>query len=232
MRRKYWVVVANVVVLTALAGCRDSIVTPSESPNGTPVSIALAPAGRPSVAIQGPAASAGSVQFTVGPQGGVFMLGSNAVVFPAKSICDPSTSGYGIGTWSNACSVLNKPITITAKYGVTALGASWIDFDQHIRFVPSADPTHQVWLFMSTPGARTAATLSPFNILYVPTVGGAAIDEASSNPIYRSYVDTKSGISARVIQHFSGFITASGRSCEPSPDNPDCVDSGGTALNP
>ncbi len=223
MRRNYWVVVANVLVLTVVAGCRDSLVSPSASPDGAVVSMMLAPEGRPSLSLTGSVAASASASFTVGRAGGVFYIGSHAVVFPANSICDPATSGYGSAAWDAPCAPATQPITITSTATV-ANGRTWVQFSPDLRFVPSSNPRTQVWLFLRTPAAVGATgDLSSFNILYAPGTSATLIDEAASNATLRTYVDTRLGISARVLQHFSGYTSSNGKACEPSPDNPDCI---------
>jgi hypothetical protein len=215
MRRKYWVVVANVVMLSMLASCRDSIVAPVATPSGAPASMMLAPANRPSLSLSGGAPANASADFTVPREGGVFFVGNHAVVFPANSICDAS-GGYGPGTWDSPCTPTRSATRIHAQVSVSSSG-TLIEFTPAMRFVPARDARGQVWLFMFNPKAIGATgDLSRFNILYQTGKGSAAIDEAATDPTLRTYVDTNSGITARVLKHFSGYIDSVGRSCEPS----------------
>src|ERR1700730_14858445 len=110
MRRNYWVVVASALVIGVLTGCSDnSLVAPSAAPSAAPVSAMLAPAGRPSLSLSGNNEENGATDFTVKPSGGVYFLGNHAIVFPARSICDPATSSYGPGEWDAPCTPLNRP---------------------------------------------------------------------------------------------------------------------------
>jgi hypothetical protein len=215
MRRNYWLVVANVVVLALVAGCRDAIVAPEAAAPvaAAPASMQLAPAGRPQLSLSGGASQNGSTDFIVGPRGGVFFAGNHAVVFPANSICDPAKSSYGPGTWDAPCKPLTSSIKIHAEVR-SENGRSWVDFSPSLRFVPTADASRRVWMFMYTPEAIGAkGALTSFNIYYFATVGGALVDEAATDPSLRTYVDVRTGISARMIKHFSGYLVSQ-RSCD------------------
>lgn len=228
-KRNYWVVVANVAVLAALAGCSDNtFVAPtaqqSASTASAPATMMAAPAGRPSLSLIGGSPANTTADFKVGPQGGVFFVGNHAVVFPKLSICDPATSTYG--DWDASCKTIGKPIQIHAVVR-NENGRTWVDFSPELRFVPSSDPSRWVWMYMYTPDARGAqGDLSRFNILYAHNIGGTTVDDAASDPTLRTYVDTRTGISLRRIKHFSGYTASAGRDCENALTN--CSDSSGT----
>jgi hypothetical protein len=211
MRRNYWVVVANVVVMAVLAGCSDNIVAPSAASSSAPSSMMLAPADRPSLSLNGGNNQNETTDFSVGRSGGVFYVGNHAVVFSPNSICDPKTSGYGESFWDASCSTLKKPITIHATVKNLA-GRSWVDFQPDLRFSPSA----KVWMVMYTPSAKGAKDVSPFNILFAETIGGTLVNDAASDPTLQTFVDTKTGVSFRRIKHFSGYTASGGRDEEPT----------------
>src|SRR5438105_6612637 len=51
--------------------------------------------------------------FVVDPtQATTIKAGDHSVYFPANSICDPASSGYGEDMWEAPCSPLQQPITI------------------------------------------------------------------------------------------------------------------------
>lgn len=228
MRRNYWVVVANVLVLGVLAGCRDNGVSPLAVEDGAPTSMMLAPADRPSLSLSGGSSDDASAEFTVGPAGGVFFVGNHAVVFAAHSVCDPERSSYGPGTWDDACPVLSRPITVEAVVR-TQDGRSWVDFTPALRFAPSSSPSRWVWMFMYTPDAIGASgDLSQFNILYAGSIGGVTVNDAAEDATLRTYVDTRSGVSFRRIKHFSGYTASSGAACDPLKD----AGCGGGSLPP
>jgi hypothetical protein len=213
-RRNYWVVVANVAVLAIVAGCRDgSIAGPTAAfRSAAPATRMEAPNDAPSLSLSGGSSDNTATDFTVSPSGGVFFVGNHAVVFPANSICDPATSGYG--DWDAPCKTVKKPMRIHAEVR-RALGRTWVDFTPELRFAPSNKPSQWVWMFMYAPQARAATgDLSRFNILYAASIGGATVDEAATDETLRTYVDTRSGLLFRRIEHFSGYTASSGFACD------------------
>ena len=218
-QRNYWVVVANVAVMAVLAGCADNtfsgpVAPSSAAASAAPASMIMAPADRPALSLIGGRSSNTTADFTVGPQGGVFFVGNHAVVFPKKSICDPTTTDYS--AWDSACKTIGKPLHIHAVVR-TENGRTWVDFSPELRFAPSDNSSQWVWMFMYTPDARGATgDLSRFNILYAQSIGGVTTDDAASDATLRTYVDTKTGISMRRIKHFSGYTASAGRDCATS----------------
>src|SRR5947209_19160768 len=88
MRRTRWYLAGPLLVLSALAGCRDGVVSPTAGPAeassaAAPAPMSLAPQSRPRLDLSGGLADSASVDFTVGPNGGVFYTGNHAVVFPS-----------------------------------------------------------------------------------------------------------------------------------------------------
>jgi hypothetical protein len=215
MRRNYWVVVASAVVIGVLTGCSDTVVAPAAAPSAAPASTMLAPTGRPSLALTGTEWTNGTTQFTVSQHGGVFLVGNHAVVFPARSICDPATSTYGDGEWDAPCTPLKRAIKITARVS-TVNGVEAVDFSPELRFVPSADPSRWVWIFMYTPEARGAQDVTPFNIMFAPALGATPVNDAALDATLRTYVDTRVGVSSRRIKHFTGYVVGSGFTCDPN----------------
>lgn len=222
MRRTNWKTVSTLVTMLALAGCSEQVIAPA--PSSSTASIQLAPGSRPALSLNVAAVPNGSSDFTVGPAGGVFFIGSNAVIFPRNSICDPAVSSYGFGTWDDACTPLASNIRIHAETRV-ADGRSWIDFTPSLRFVPSNDPARWVWMYMSTPSAIGVTSLDRYTIYYTPTIGGPLYDESRDDPTLRTYVDSRTGVSIRRIKHFSGY-TVNGERCD-TPDGVTCFDGGG-----
>jgi hypothetical protein len=216
MRRTSWFTAGPLLFLSVLAGCRDGILSPDAAPlaapaASAPASIRLAPQGRPSLDLSGGRSDSASVDFYVGPNGGIFFTGNHAVVFPAQSVCDPTTSSYGPGTWEQPCTPLQSPLKVHAEVR-RANGKTWVDFSPSLRFVPSTSPTKWVWIVMYTPAVIGATSdLSRFNILWANAIGGATVDESASDPSLRTYVDTWQGISLRRIKHFSGYTAEAGR---------------------
>lgn len=228
MRRKSRIAAASLMVLATFAGCREGVVSPAtttiEAPSASgPAPMSLAPQGRPALDLTGAAPDSTAVDFVVSPNGGVFYLGNDAVVFPAQSVCDPATSSYGPSTWDDPCTPVQTQLKVHAEIR-RSNGQTSIDFTPSLRFVPSSNPSRWVWIAMYTPDAVGASSLASFNILWAKSLGGATVDEAPSDATLRTYVDTFQGMSLRRIKHFSGFTITSGRSCDPAtescPENP------------
>jgi hypothetical protein len=216
MRRLSKFTAGPLLILGAAMGCRDGVVSPSSeplrAPAVAPAPMSLAPSGRPTLNLAGDKGDSASVDFYVGPNGGVFFVGNNVVIFPSQSICDPATSSYGPATWDEQCEPLASTLKVHAELR-SSDGRTWVDFTPSLRFVPSSSPSRWVWLAMYTPGAVGTTDLSKFNIFWAQSIRGATVDETPTDPTLRTYVDSFSGISIRRIKHFSGFTSQSGREC-------------------
>lgn len=218
MRRTSWKTVSTLVTMVVIVGCQDSGVTSPRSGAVAAAPMMMAPGGAPLLSLEGAVAGDVSTDFTVGTSGGTFFIGSNAVVFPSRSICDPAKSDYGPGTWDSPCEPIHAPITVHAVAHTTKTG-SWVDFRPALRFVPSSNSRQWVWVYMSTPAARGAKDISKFNILYAPQIGAPGIDESSSDATLRTYVDAWGGLSMRRIKHFSGYVGSTGLACDPTQES-------------
>jgi hypothetical protein len=211
MRRNRWNIAGPLLLLSALAGCREGVVSPAERPIEAPQAVAaapmsLAPQGRPHLDLVGGLPDSASVDFVISPNGGIVDLGNHAVVFPAQSVCDPATSSYGPGTWDDPCTPLQAPISVHAEVR-RVNGQTSVDFTPSLRFVPSNDPARWVWLVMYTPSAVGSSDITKLNILWESTLGAPGVDETPLDPSLRTYIDTWQGISMRRIKHFSGYET-------------------------
>ena len=215
MRRTNWKTVSTLVTMVVVAGCQDNVVSAPQTTSVAPASMMMAPEGSPQLSLGGKSSDNDDVDFTVTPAGGVFFIGNNAVVFPARSICDPATSSYGAGSWDSPCVALNGAVKIHASVRTAKLG-TWVDFTPSLRFVPSNDSHQWVYIYMDTPNVVGAKDLSNYSILFAPAMGATGIDEAPTDASLRTYVDTWGGITMRRIKHFTGYMTSSGRSCDPA----------------
>jgi hypothetical protein len=210
MRRNRWNIAGPLLLLSALAGCREGVVSPVAGPieapqAAAPAPMSLAPQGRPTLDLVGGLPDSASVDFVIGPNGGIFNAGNHAVVFPSQSVCDPATSSYGPGTWDQPCSPLQTSLKVHAEVR-RANGVTSVDFSPSLRFVPSTSSSKWVWMLMYTPDAIGATSnLTAFNILWASRPGGTAVDEAVADTSLRTYVDTFQGLSLRRIKHFSGY---------------------------
>jgi hypothetical protein len=209
MRRTNWKTVSTLVTMIVIAGCQEGVVSAPQSDSAAPASMMMAPQGAPQLSLSGHSSNNVDVDFTVSPAGGVFFVGKNAVVFPANSICDPSVSSYGAGTWNDECVPLATSLKIHARVR-TAKAGTWVDFKPSLRFVPSDDSRNWVYMFMA----------SKNSILFAPSLGALGVDEASADATVRTYLDSHGDVTLRRIKHFTGYMTSSGRSC--TEGEPDC----------
>lgn len=215
MRRLNWKTVSTLVTMFVVAGCQDNTVSAPQGTSAAPTLMMMAPAGSPQLSLSGKSKSDDDVDFTVSEKGGVVFLGNNAVVFPAHSICDPAKSTYGPNTWDDACTALKGSVKIHATIRSAKLG-TWIDFKPSLRFVPSTDSRNWVYIYMYSPHVLGAKDLSKYSILFAPAIGARGIDDAARDASLRTYVDTWGGITMRHIKHFTGYMTSSGRECDPA----------------
>lgn len=222
MRRPNWKTVSTLVTMVVIAGCQDHSATAPVGASTGPVSVLMAPEGRPQLSLGTNADSNNdntAVDFVVPPSGGAFLVGNHAVVFPPNSICNPESSTYGVGTWDDPCDPAKGAVKIHAVVR-TATSGTWVDFSPALRFVPSSNPRQWVWLYMYNPAVVGAKDLSRFTINYSLIIGDPGIDESLTDPSLRTYVDQNGATSLRRIKHFSGY-TVSGRGCDPLVD-PTC----------
>ena len=191
----------SAVALLAACSAADQVVAPT-------VNRATRPAGAPSadVIINTVAPDSLSADFTVTPSGGLFVLGAHAVFFPDHSICDPSTSGYGPDQWDAPCTPLDQPIDFHAEVRKDADGNTWVDFTPAVRFVPTDDPNHTVWMMMKAGADITSSNYQNFGMRWLPngTLVGS-VDESLTDSTLRSFVDIDHDIVFRRVKHFSGY---------------------------
>jgi len=149
----------------------------------------------------------------------VYQLGAgNTIVFPAGSLCDPNSS-YGVTEWDKPCAVATAAITINVKAWLDANGKPRVDFDRHVRFVPTNVATQWVNLTFTD---MEASRNSIFGIYYCPTVGQACIDESKTDPTLVTIQNPATGQVTRRLKHFSGYVV-SADDCS-DPNNP-CIGS-------
>jgi len=163
--------------------------------------------------------------------GGSFSLGAYTVSFSGNSVCDPSVSTYGDTEWDKTCTVLadGQSIKIHATVSRTSTGIA-VDFTPALRFSPSANVIVSTDVFASYIVAnqdyfRThRSALSAFAILYSPSLGAKGVSDFAADRSVTTHVDLNTGRVWRRVKHFSGYSIVSGQPCEPSPDNPDCIE--------
>lgn len=151
-------------------------------------------------------AGVSSYKVTINPNElNTFTLGSNAIVIPAHAVCRLADSGYGVGTWNNACAPETSPIAVTVTVRADNSGRPRMDFQPAMRFSPDVD----VELFMFTRQARKEAR--QFKIYYCADDSiedEKCVDESLTDRDLRTYVDPSSSVIFRRIKHFSGYLVA------------------------
>ena len=196
---------AGGLILLAACSAADQVTSPkfkSARPDGAPSLDVIVNAIAPDSA---------SADFTVTPTGGMFVLGAHAVYFPANSICDPEVSSYGVGEWDAPCVPLDRPIDIHAEMRRTANGESWLDFTPSLRFVPTDDPSGNVWVLMKLNSDATSENYRQFGIRWAPQfLGSEQVNEALFDPSLKTYIDLQRDIVFRRIKHFSGYVATDG----------------------
>ena len=225
--------VAVVAALT-IGGCSEST-----APTSVPRGLSVGPSGRPDLR---PVALFGgfrSTTFTVTAAGGSFDVGMFTVNFPANSVCDPAASSYGPGTWDSACTTLGdgQSITVKATYGFTLGGGPVVDFSPALRFNPkttvtiSTDVYAPVLTFFRNYWLSNRDALRFFGMYYTPDFGTTGLTDAGRDASLVTHVNLTTGLVWRRIKHFSGYNISSGLPCDPSPDDPDCIDDGGPDIH-
>jgi hypothetical protein len=120
--------------------------------------------------------------------------------------------------------VATAPVLVNAKGWIDRKGQARLDFDKHIRFVPSPDPTK--WVMLTITDYQSSGR-DASSILYCPDVNSVGcIDESKRDPSVATVKDPATGTLKRRIKHFSGYNVFSGLPCDPSPNDPDCIDNG------
>lgn len=214
-----WGAVLTAVGL-AVTGCSDTLSAPSAQPKRFTSNAAqeawLLANGGPDRAGRGKADKELQVfsrEFVVNPaQATTIKAGDHWVTFPAYSICDPATSGYGEDKWDAPCDALREPIVIKATW-TSKYGHAHIDFQPALRFVPTNDPSQFVRL-----GMRDFDDFDPnasYPILWQRPSDGKWVDESFSDPSLGTFREEggNNRVSRR-LKHFSGYMIQGAESCD------------------
>jgi hypothetical protein len=153
-----------------------------------------------------------SRDYTIDPtQNNYIKAGDHSVWFPANSICDPATSGYGEDMWDAPCDPLTTPITIHATWN-SKIGHAFIDFQPALRFVPTNDPSHFVKMTMKD--YWNLDTSYHYPIFWQRPSDGEWVDESASDSSLGSYTDLPNNRVSRRLKHFSGYLVGAGEVCD------------------
>jgi hypothetical protein len=147
-----------------------------------------------------------SGDFTIDPtQPATLNAGGHIVTFPANSICDPATSGYGPNLWDSPCTPLTTPITIHASWN-SKNGHAFVDFQPSLRFVPTSDPSQYVTISM-----KDYWDLDPsgdYPLFWLNPADSTWVDESVYDPSMSSVMDLQGNRVSRRLKHFSGYLVA------------------------
>jgi len=224
------------VVVAGIAGCSDAATSPRDASTR-----ALSPGSVPTLDFSPSLLFNGlqTTSFTLTSAGGKFSIGNGlyTISFPANSVCDPATSSYGPGTWDSPCTTLadGQSITVTATFGFTNHGLA-IDFSPALRFNPSTEVRIATAVYapvlttFASYFASNPSSLHFLGIYYAPDLSSAGTTDAAFDSSLVTHVNLSTGLVWRRVKHFSGYSIATGLPCDPSPDNPDCVDDGGPRI--
>lgn len=202
----------SAVLLAFLAACGGEAIAPERDAAG-PVDVttelANAQGSGPFAPITTSRGDTTFATFTVHPlRGGKFAVGAHQVDFPAFSICDPATSGYGPATWDLPCQPTFRSTRITAKAWTAENGHPQIEFSPALRFVPSDWPMNWVTLTFRDRKATNEELAALMTVLWVPERGATPVNEALTDPTLRARVNTASGTITRRVKHFSGYLVS------------------------
>jgi len=214
--------------MIAAAACGESATGPATAKQKS------LPAGAPVFDYAATSSSLGFYQqdLVVTAAGGTYSVGGlYSLNFPANSVCDPSRSTYGPTEWDNPCTTLDagQSVKIHAVLSLSSAGLS-VDFSPALRFSPSTQVTISTTIFAPVIKANrdyfasNPSALNPLAILYAPSLGVVGSSDYSRDASIITHIDLTSGLIWRRVKHFSGYSMTTGESCEPAPDNPDCVD--------
>jgi hypothetical protein len=195
---------ALIALVAGLAACSDNLVAPqNEAPAPEPVN-----GGGSMQTLTGSDTVSFSITIDPSRQTYYYLGAGNSLTFPAHSLCDVNKSSYGAGLWDTPCMGATVPVTIGVKAWLDSQGHVRVDFDKHVRFVPSNNPAQ--WVILTF--ADLQASLDPmFNVNYCQSINGGCINEALTDPTLATMHNPLTGKITRRIKHFSGYNVAVGR---------------------
>jgi hypothetical protein len=147
-----------------------------------------------------------TLTFTVDPNvSRTYAFGQNWIYFPAQSICDPTTSGYGSTVWDAPCSAVTRPIEVTVHWSNKG-GYAYANFTPALRFVPADSRTYTRRVVLSLHTEKKLHELDAYSILY--NTGDGWVDESLTDPTLRAWLDPLHDSVYRRVKHFSGYMVA------------------------
>ena len=196
-------------VLVAASACSDTTSAPRAADRPAFDVQALQPEdSRSSNASQQNSSENNVATLTIDPNvSKTYSFGLNWIYFPAHSICDPATSGYGATLWDAPCPTLNQPIQITVRWSSKG-GYAFAQFSPELRFVPADARSPYRWVVLNLHTDRQLHTLDAYGILY--DGGNGYVDESSTDPTLKAWLDPLHNAVYRRVKHFSGYMVAAG----------------------
>ena len=205
---------ALLVVLAAASACSDAPMAPRATERPAFDIDALQPesfrGGRGSEAALSASDTDNVVTLTIDPNvSRTYAFGENWVYFPARSICDPATAGYGIGLWDTPCTATRQPIAVTVHWSNKG-GHAYARFSPELRFVPADARSVSRWVILSLHDHKRIHELDNYRILYDAGGSRAWIDESLTDKTLRAWIDPLHNSVVRRVKHFSGYMVAAG----------------------
>ena len=200
-----------VCVAAAATACSDASVAPRATPERPAFDIqALQPTDyRGGSAHDLSQTDSNTAVLTIDPNvSRTYAFGQNWIHFPARSICDPASSGYGIGVWDAPCTPITQPLQVTVKWSGRG-GYAFAVFSPEIRFVPADSRNTARWVILSLHSQKRLHDLDAYSILY-STGNNTWVDEALTDPTLRAWLDPLHNSVVRRVKHFSGYMIAGG----------------------
>lgn len=229
MRALRRMIVAAAAV-AAVAGCSDSATNPIRS--DAPIQRA---ADRPSLDYAGPYRYSGfrSSYLVLTANGGTYNIGDGIYTLsvPANGVCVLGST-YGPTEWEAPCDTLGdrESIVVRATIGF-ANGGPVIDFAPSLRFNPKAQVTLSTTIYAQqlVPYqdyyTNNPWALRSFGMYYTSDFGVSGSNDAAFDTTVVTHVNLRTGVVWRRVKHFSGYNIAVGVACDPSPEDPNCVES-------
>jgi len=214
MHRPLRTLAAALAVAALVAACSDSAVGPRGAAGSRSAPTVAAPFQLTESQLDSSNVEwVGSIQ--ISPNGTSYADGVNAIVFPAGSVCDPATSGYGPELWDAPCAPITEPLTLTVSV-YQHDGERHLVFSPDVRFAPTDDPAKMVILETNLEAlTRSTAPNSAYTIFWSPD-GVTTVDESQSDPSLVTQVYRDQGRLERRLKHFSGYQVAATVTCDPN----------------
>ncbi len=208
LRRYVPVLIAGSVLVAA--GCRDSV---APTPDATPLSTLELLSDQSFSRIVSSTEGAGSktLSFTFTRAAGSVQLGDFLLKWDANSVCDPATSGYGVGTWKLSCAAAPADIQMSVRIWKEN-GRTYADFSPDVRFSPDKNVTLTAKRPEIIGRSISWWMVAEYSIYYTHRVGDTRyyVDEAWTDWEQRTHFNTQTGVVWREIRHFSGFVIRTG----------------------